>query len=687
MATIRVEADTTRIDCPNCAKTAEEEIKRIDGIVGARIDLLNSRISYSYDDSTVDGAALKHRIEKLGHFTFIEPEKQNTKTLPFSRSLLLLMSISLMLTIVGVLARYVFNLELASRIIFYLAIGVGGWSIFVKAVVGLRHRRVDMNALMSIAVIGAVGIGTLDEALAVVLLFGAANLLESFSLWKLSKSLTRFTDVAGGHALLKQGDSTLAVSPESLKIDDIVVIKEGMKIPADGVVVRGESSIDLSTLTGEAEPEAVTVGSLLYGSSINLDGYLEMRVTATVKDSRIGKILQLVGDASARKAKVERLVDRFAHIYTPAVVVLAGLIAIAPPLLLDASFGVWFYKALVFLVISCPCALVISTPVTVTTALAAASRLKAVIKGGDALERLARIDTIAFDKTGTLTSGQQQFESVICYDGKGEIDVLQIAASLEQISNHPTALAISAAAATRHLSLLRVENHRAVAGVGVEGEIDGVVYRLGGKRILSDIETPQPHNRAGSFLTSDKRLLAAFLFTDQIRPESADTVSRLRNNGFKSIGILSGDRQEQVDKVADALKLDFAHGALMPDEKYERIVGLGDHVAMVGDGINDVVALSGSDVAIAVGRIGNDIPIQYSDIVLFGNSVANLPQLFGLGKRALAIIKFNIAFAIGIKLIFLALAAGGIATMWMAVVADMGTSLLVIFNSLQLLKR
>jgi Zn2+/Cd2+-exporting ATPase len=686
VATLRIEAPTTPIDCPNCARTAEDEIRRIAGVSGARIDFLNSRIYYSFDQDTIAGDELRNRIEGLGHFKFAEESPSGRRSLPFSKSLLILICVALGLTLLGLVVEHLAHQKTIGRALIYAAIAVGGWEIIKKGAIGLRHRRIDMNTLMSLAVIGAVAIGKLDEAVVVVLLFGAANLLESFSLWKFSRSLTDLHDFTSGQALLKQGDTVLAVTPESLQTGDIVVVREGMKIPADGRVNSGNSELDLSSLTGEAQPQQVCEGDEVYAGSVNLEGYIELQVTAPLKDSRIGKILRLVGEVAERKAKLERLVDRFAHIYTPIVVALAVAVAVLPPLLFDGNFSVWFYRALVFLVISCPCALVISTPVAVMAALSAGSRMKAIIKGGDAIERLAQAKKIAFDKTGTLTTGALQLGQIECFDGLNQDEAILIAASLERISNHPVAKAVRNAAASKGLQLLPIDDLRSVAGFGVEGHIDGRLYRFGGIEFLNSDDRGTQPQKESSYLVCNGQMLARFGFEDELRPESATTISKLREQGFESVGLLSGDRHEIIETLRAKLKLDFGVGQLMPEDKYDRLRDLGDNVAMVGDGINDAVALSGSDVSIAIGRLGNDIPAQHADVVLFGNSISSLPHLFRLGKRTVALIKTNIIFAFAIKVIFLGLALAGYSTIWMAVAADMGASLIVIFNSLRLLR-
>ncbi len=681
MALANVEARTTRIDCPNCAKTAEEEIQRISGVAGARVDLLNAKVYYAYDSDKTSAEVLRKQIEGLGHFKFVDESTAKGEALPISRWLGWSLLAAVVLYGSGAVLHFAFGQKLFGQVLFYLATATGGWDILRRAVIGIRHKRLDINALMTIAIIGAIIIGDLHEAVVVVLLFGLANMLESYSLWRLSKTLGSLSDFTTEQALLKRGSNVVSVPPESLVVGDTIVLKEGMRIPADGKVVIGKSFIDLASLTGESQPRSVAVGDEVFAGAINLDGYLEVAVSATAGNSRMGKILKLIGEASARKARIERFVDRFARVYTPIVVAVAVLVAIIPPLLFDASFTEWIYKALVLLVISCPCALVISTPIAVTTALSAASRMKAVFKGGDALERLATITTVAFDKTGTLTTGQLQLVGIENRDGHDERKLLQIAGSLEQISQHPIARSLMNACNERNLVMLAVENPKAIAGVGVEGNIDKRAYQLRSSNTDHSREFGQSVS-----LTDDGRTLAVFRFADEIREEAGTVVEELRESGISKVGILSGDAQSNVEHVKNKLGLDFAHGNLMPDQKYERLATLGDGIVMVGDGINDVVALSGSDVSVSLARFGNDIPAQHSDIILFGDNLNPLPKVIRLGRRTLSTIKVNIAAAFAIKAVFLVLAALGFANIWMAVVADMGASLLVIFNCLRLLK-
>lgn len=680
MPLANVEARTTRIDCPNCAKTAEAEIQKLSGVAGARVDLLNAKVFYAFDTEKIDAETLRTKIESLGHFKFVaEGAKQNSDTL-LSRSVGWSLAVAVALYIVGAILHFGFKQELAGTISFYLATMAGGWDILRRAILGIRHKRLDINALMSIAIIGAIVIGDLHEAVVVVVLFGLANLLESYSLWRLSKTLGSLEEVSSEQALLRRGNDIVAVPPGALVKGDRIILKEGMRIPADGIVVAGSSFIDMASLTGESQPRPVIVGDPAFAGSLNLDGYLEVEVTSPADDSRMAKILKLIGDASTRKAQIERFVDRFAKVYTPIVVALALIVAIAPPLLFAASFGDWIYKALVFLVISCPCALVISTPVAVTTALAAASRMQAVFKGGDALERLARIKTMAFDKTGTLTTGELALESIKNSSSLEETALIQIAASLEQISLHPIARALTSACSDRGLSLLKVDQPKSIPGIGVEGTINGKLYNIG---------TSSTNGLAGGHaidLVENNRTIATFTFSDQLRSEAAAVIGDLRANGISKIGMLSGDTQHNAERLAKGLGLDFIHGNLLPDQKYQKLSSLGNGVAMVGDGINDVVALSGSDVSISISRFGNDIPAQHSDIILFGNNLEALPKLVRLGRRTLSTIKTNIAFAFAIKIIFLGLAAAGYANIWMAVVADMGASLIVISNSMRLLR-
>ncbi len=683
MALARVEARTTPIDCPNCAKTAETEIKKIPGVANARVDLLSAKVCYTFDPSQTDATALRRRIEGLGHFRFVDETKASGSRLPFSRSLGWSLFAAVIVYGIGALLRFGFGLDGAGNVTFIAATLIGGWDILRRALIAAKHRRLDINSLMALAILGAIIIGDLHEAVVVVLLFSLANLLESYSLWRLSRTLSGLSEFTSHRALLKRGAELIEIDPEKLVPGDTIVLKEGMRVPADGVVTSGRSFVDLSSLTGETHPCSIGPGDEVYAGAVNQDGYLEVTVSATVENSRIGRILQLVGEAASRKARVERVVDRFARIYTPLVIALAVLVATVPPLFFDAPFSVWFYKALVFLVVSCPCALVISTPVAITTALSAASRLKAVFKGGDTLEQMASISTVAFDKTGTLTTGALGLVATETVDSLTSSQALQIAASLEQVSQHPIARALTVAAAKAQLPLLPVNAARAQPGIGVSGVIGGRQFELvAGEERIEAASGGRAVRLKGNGID-----IASFRLCDELRPEAAEIIGHLREEGITTIGILSGDGSQATAAAAARLKLDFAHGSLLPEHKYEQLEKLGGGVAMVGDGINDVVALSGADVSISMAGFGSDIPAQHADIILFGNSLTALPKLFRLGKRTLATIKFNIGLAFAVKVIFLILAAFGYAGLWMAVLADMGASLVVIFNSLRLLRQ
>jgi Cd2+/Zn2+-exporting ATPase len=686
VATQKLESRTTPVDCADCARKAEKQIQQIEGVTEASFDFINRRLRLSFDDTVVDRRKLRQMIDRQGHFKLVDHGAGHRHDLPVSRRLLTGILISLVLVIAGLICEYFKAPTWVINVLFYAAILVGGWDIYLKGIAGVRAFQIDMNVLMSLAVIGAVAIGDFHEAAAVILLFGLAELLESYSLWRLSRNLTDMQSFTSGHALLKDGEQITHVAPEELLPDNLVVIREGMRIPADGVVTTGTSYVDNSALTGESIPDSVGPGSKVFAGAVNREGYLEVKVTAIAEESEIGKILKLVGEASASRSNIERVVDKFARIYTPVVVSLAILLAIVPPLLPGQTFADWFYKALIFLVISCPCALVISTPVAVTTALASASRLKAIFRKGEAVERLAAVMQIAFDKTGTLTLGTLKLERVTPMDSTPPNKILQIAYSLEQASNHPYARAIRRYAQEKSISPLAVDKLAAISGIGVQGEIEGKSYRVGGPQVLPTGASQEPDDTHAVYLTENGSVVGAFRFSEEIRPEAVETIAGLRRQGYDPIGMLSGDRQQQADKVASDLKLDYARGALTPEQKYDILKGMKEPTVMIGDGINDAVALSGAFVSISIARFGVDLTSQQADVTLFGDTISALPKLMRLTRQAVSTIRVNIAFAFFIKLLFLTLAVVGYANIWMAVVADMGASLAVIANSLRLMR-
>lgn len=584
-----------------------------------------------------------------------------------------------------------------------VAVVAGGWFIAPKAVAAARRFSPDMNLLMSIAVVGALLIKAWDEAAAVVFLFSLAELLESYSVTRARRAIASLMELAPDTALLKTGEVPVA----QVKVGDVILIRPGARIPLDGEVTSGESSVNQAPLTGEPMPVEKTSGSEVFAGTINERGSLEVRVTKLAANSTLAKIIHLVEQVQEQKAPAQRFVDMFARYYTPAVIVLAVLIAVAPPLLFGQAWGVWFYRALVMLVIACPCALVISTPVSVVSALTAAARNGVLIKGGAVLEALGKLRALAVDKTGTITEGRPHVTEVVSLNNTPPAKILHIAAALEAHSEHPLAQAILDHGRQQGVTAPQSETFHAITGKGAAGLINGHDYFIGNHRLVEGLAVCSPateerieeiERRAQTAVVVGHRphadckgeVLGVIAVGDTIRPQAAAAIQQLRRNGIQRIVMLTGDNRATAEAVAQQVGITQVFAELLPEEKVERVRELlvsEQHVGMVGDGVNDAPALALASVGIAMGVAGTDAALETADVALMADDLGKLSGVIALGRRTEGIIKFNIAFAILIKLVFLGLAAGGRATMWMAIAADTGATLVVIANALRLVKQ
>jgi Cd2+/Zn2+-exporting ATPase len=557
-----------------------------------------------------------------------------------------------------------------------------------------------MNALMTLAVIGAMVIGEWMEAGAVVFLFALAQLLESKSMDKARRSINSLIDKSPKTANVLRNGEVVILPVAQVVVGDHISIKPGENIPMDGIVMKGKSHVDQSAITGESNPVGKNIDDRVFAGTLNKNGYLEVKVDRPYDQSTFSKIIHLVTEAQGKKAPKQAFIDRFAQYYTPIVIFFALIIATIPPLLFNQLFDVWFYRALVILVIACPCALVISTPVTIVSGLTAAIRKGILIKGGKFLENFDKLDAVAFDKTGTLTEGKPDVQNIISFGDNSELDILNIAVSLESKSEHPIAEAIVNYAKKDHFSVSEVDNFKAIEGKGIEGEISGEKYIVGNHRLfeeigwcdekvhttLDDIEDDQ---HTAVLIGNSNGVIGIISISDSVREFAKESISTLKKNDIKELVLITGDNQRTAEKVARSVGIDAFHAELLPEDKVTVIEDLKkkyDQVAMVGDGVNDAPSLAAADIGIAMGTGGSDAALETADIILVKDDLKSLPYLKKLSKLTLRIIKQNIAIALGLKIIFLALAIPGLATLWMAVFADMGASLLVIFNGLRTLK-
>jgi Cd2+/Zn2+-exporting ATPase len=573
-----------------------------------------------------------------------------------------------------------------------------------RAWTALRSRWLDINVLMILAVVGAVILGEWAEAAAVVWLFAASQWLESRSIGRARRAIRSMMQLAPTEALVRRGSLESRVPADDVRPGDIVVLKPGDRLPVDGLVIAGESMLDEAPLTGESWPVEKTPGDDVFAGTINGTGALEVRATRPASDSMLARIIHLVEEAQTRRAPVQTFVDRFARRYTPAVVIVAALVAVVPPLLLTGAgageFGVWTYRALALLVVACPCALVISTPVSIVSAITGAARRGVLIKGGASLERLAAVRCVAFDKTGTLTHGRVAVTDVMGVEGVSSDGVLTVAAALEARSEHPIGRAIVTHARDAGLTVAPGDGFRSFPGLGAEATVASATAVVGSHRLFEERQlcTPALHERLDELqqrgstpvlVSHGGTPLGVIGLADELRDTGRDTVNELRAAGIVRVVMLTGDTRRNADAIAHAAGVDEAHAELLPGDKVDRLSQLRTvygPVAMVGDGINDAPALAAADVGIAMGAAGTDVALETADVALMSDDLSRLPYVMRLGRRTLARVRQNVAIAVGLKLAFVILAATGFATIWMAVLADTGASLIVTANGLRLLQ-
>lgn len=576
----------------------------------------------------------------------------------------------------------------------YLVIG---WDIVYKAVRGIVNGQVfDENFLMTIATFGAFGVGEYSEAVAVMLFYQVGELFQSYAVSRSRQSIADLMDICPEYANLEKDGELVQADPDDVEIGDIIVIKPGERVPLDGRVISGESMVDTSALTGESVPRRVETGSEIISGCINESGVLRVEVTKEFDDSTVARILELVENASSKKAQVENFITRFARYYTPAVVIAAALLAVVPPLALGAGFGPWIQRACIFLVISCPCALVISVPLSFFGGIGAASRNGVLVKGSNYLEALAQMDTIVFDKTGTLTKGEFKVTEIRPSGMSGE-ELLRLAALAEHYSNHPISLSIRDAyeKAGGWMNLSSIGKNEEISGHGVRTEIDGSVVLAGNGRLMeAEGIAYEPCESIGTvvYLARDGVFAGTIVISDTVKEHAAQAIRDLKQAGVKRTMMLTGDRKAVGEAVAEKLGLDEVFTELLPADKVEQVERLldgqaeGRKLAFVGDGINDAPVLTRADIGIAMGSMGSDAAIEAADVVLMDDDPARISVVVRISRKTLSIVKQNIVFALGVKALVLGLGAFGMANMWEAVFADVGVSVIAILNAMRALK-
>lgn len=680
-AVFRVEG----MDCSEEVVILERRLKPLHGVEALSADLIGQRLHVKYDAAKLTTSAIVDAVGDTGMRMWLEHEEPIASDAMSWRWRLVLIS-------GAALAAGFF-----APLFFLVATVAGGVYPARRAVAALRSRTLDINALMVIAVIGALAIGEWSEAASVVFLFSIAQWLEVRTLERARQAIRALIELSPQEALVKHHGHEHRVKVEDITPGEQIVVRPGEKIPLDGVIVSGHSDVNEAPITGESLPIDKSPGDEVYAGTINGHGALELEVTRLRRDTRLARIIHLVETAQAQRAPVQSFVDRFARVYTPAVLALALGLAIVPPLM-GADPREWIYRALVLLVISCPCALVISTPVSIVAALASAARSGVLIKGGAHLERLAAVSVVAFDKTGTLTRGEPRVVEVLP-DGLPAMEVLQLAASLETRSEHPLARAMVLHGRAAGLGTLPVSGFVAAHGLGAEGIVGGRHVLIGSEALFEsrglalaasiDYEGQRKRGRTVVFVAVDGRSAGAIAIADRPRETAREAVELLRHHGITRVAMLTGDHPGTAEAIAREMGVDEFHARLLPEQKHEIVEKLRrDHgpVMMVGDGVNDAPALASADVGVAMGAAASDAALETADVALMSDELIKLPYTLRLARATLRNIKTNVAISLVLKAAFLGLAVGGMATLWMAVFADTGASVLVVANALRLLR-
>jgi Cd2+/Zn2+-exporting ATPase len=683
------------MDCGSCALTIENHFKNNAVVKNVSVNFSTGKMTIEHDNSVeeiikeVSKAGYKASLISSRRTDEVKKDKSGSNAVVLSGVLLLF----------GFVGSYTSASPKLLTILYVLSIVIGGYKPAKSAFYAIKSRSLDMNVLMTAAVLGAAAIGEWFEGATVVWLFALGNVLQTRSIEKTRNSIRSLIDLAPPEAFVKNGQALVRKSVEEVSVGDVIVVKPGDRIPLDGQVIGGESSVNQAPITGESVPVDKHSGDLVYAGTINEHGSLEIQVTKLVEDTSIAKIIHLVEEAQEQKAPTEAFVDKFARIYTPIVFVLALVVMVLPPLFGFGTWGEWFYKGLELLVVACPCALVISTPVAIVSAIGNAAKNGVLIKGGAFLEIAGRISAIAFDKTGTLTEGKPKVAQVIPY-GSTQEELLSIAKTLEEYSTHPIAKAVVNYANEEGIATHQGDKFRTIVGKGVSAMVGGHEYFAGNLKLFQELKTDlgemeslilslQQEGHTIVIIGTKEKIVGVIGVADAVRDTSVKALTALHSVGVNQVVMLTGDNEGTAKKVASQTGVNRYFAELLPEDKVTAIKQLQEEgyvVAMVGDGINDAPALATANLGIAMGGAGTDTAMETADIVLMADNLEKLPHTVKLSRKAIRIIKQNIWFSLIVKATALILIFPDLLTLWIAVISDTGAALLVILNSMRLLR-
>ncbi len=684
--------------CTNCAGIFENNVKKLPGVQDAKVNFGASKI-YVQGNTTIE------ELEKAGAFEHLkirDEKEQRVEREPFWKQK---ENIKVLISMILLVSSWFLSEQLGEEKIlptigYAASIIIGGYSLFFIGLKNLSRLKFDMNTLMTIAIIGAAVIGEWGEGATVVILFAISEALERYSMDKARQSIESLMDFTPKEALICRGDEEMMLHVDDIQVGDIMIVKPGQRLAMDGLVVKGTSTLNQAAITGESFPVTKTMDDDVFAGTLNEEGLLEVKVTKRVEDTTLSKIIHLVEEAQAERAPSQVFVDKFAKYYTPAIVIMALLIAVIPPLF-GGDWSEWIYQGLASLVVGCPCALVVSTPVAVVTAIGNAAKNGVLIKGGIHLEEAGHLKMIAFDKTGTLTKGVPAVTDVVNFNGN-ENELLTVTAAIEKGSQHPLASAILRKAEEKGLNInsVSIEEFQSITGKGVKAKVNNEMYYVGSPNMFKElhgsiendreqkITEMQTQGKTVMVLGTEKEILSFIAVADEIRELSKAVISKLNHLGVETV-MLTGDNRRTAAAIGKQVGVSNIKADLLPEDKLNFIKELrGKHssVAMVGDGVNDAPALAASTVGVAMGGAGTDTALETADIALMSDDLSKLPYTIKLSRKTLAIIKQNITFALAIKLVALLLVIPGWLTLWIAIFADMGATLLVTLNSLRLLK-